>query len=245
MPVKETLEGLEQYAIDVILEREKGAKAAVLRGVLNGLSRVYKRAVQLRLSLYRNRVMRENNLGCMVISIGNLTVGGTGKTPVVELFARSLADRGRNVAVLSRGYKSQKPPLLRRVKNKMTGVTHSSPPRVVSDGKKVLLDSRKAGDEPFMLATNLKNVPVVVDKDRVKGGKYAIETFGTDTLILDDGLQYLKLRRRLDVVLVDRYAPFGNEYVLPRGTLREAPPNLKRASYIFITKCNGDSNAEL
>lgn len=243
--MKETLEGLEQYAIDVILERQKGAKAAVLRGVLNGLSRVYKRAVQLRLSLYRNRVIRENNLGCMVISIGNLTVGGTGKTPVVELFARSLADRGRNVAVLSRGYKSQKPPLLRRMKNKMTGVTHSSPPRVVSDGKKVLLDSRKAGDEPFMLATNLKNVPVVVDKDRVKGGKYAIETFGTDTLILDDGLQYLKLRRRLDVVLVDRYAPFGNEYVLPRGTLREAPPNLKRASYIFITKCNGDSNAEL
>ena len=116
--------------------------------------------------------MRENNLGCMVISIGNLTVGGTGKTPVVELFARSLADRGRNVAVLSRGYKSQKPPLLRRLKNKMTGGTHSAPPRVVSDGKNVLLDSRKAGDEPFMLATNLKNVPVVVDKDRVKGGNY-------------------------------------------------------------------------
>ena len=109
----------------------------------------------------------------------------------------------------------------------------------------MLLDSRTAGDEPYMLAHNLKDVPVVVDKDRVKAGKHAIREFGADTLLLDDGLQYLELRRRLDIVLIDRYHPFGNEYLLPRGTLREPPRNLRRASYIFITKCNGEPDDEL
>jgi tetraacyldisaccharide 4'-kinase len=243
--LKESLENLEQFAIDVILDRRKGARATVLRWMLYGLSGVYRQAVILRLFLFRNRILREHNLGCMVISIGNLTVGGTGKTPVVELFARELEKGGRRVAILSRGYKSEKPPVKHRLRAKLTGQPQSDPPRVVSDGKELLLDSRTAGDEPFMLASNLRNVPVVVDKDRVKAGRHAIEEFGTDTLLLDDGLQYLKLRHRLDIVLIDRHAPFGNEYLLPRGTLREPPSNLRRASYIFITKCDGSSNEEL
>jgi tetraacyldisaccharide 4'-kinase len=118
-------------------------------------------------------------------------------------------------------------------------------PRVVSDGKRVLLDSGTSGDEPYMLASNLRGVAVVVDKDRVKGGLHALKELGVDTLLLDDGLQYLHLKHRLDIVLVDRQAPFGNEHLLPRGTLREPPRNLRRASYIFITKCNGESNGEL
>ena len=96
-----------------------------------------------------------------------------------------------------------------------------------------------------MLATNLPGVVVLVDKDRVKSGRYAIEHFGADTLILDDGLQYLHLRHRLDIVLVDRQAPFGNEFLLPRGTLREPPRNLRRASHIFITKSGGADNTAL
>jgi len=172
-------------------------------------------------------------------------VGGTGKTPVVELFARALSDGGRKVAILSRGYKSKKPPLKERLRARFSGKLLQIPPRVVSDGKEVLLDSRYAGDEPFMLAKNLKTVPVIVDKDRVKGGLYAIKHFGVDTLLLDDGLQYLRLSHRLDVVLIDRTSPFGNERLLPRGTLREPPKNLWRASYIFITKCQGESNEEL
>src|SRR5258708_16573433 len=96
-----------------------------------------------------------------------------------------------------------------------------------------------------MLASNLKGVAVVVDKDRVKGGLHAIKTLRADTLLLDDGLQYLHLKHRLDIVLIDRQAPFGNEYLLPRGTLREPPKNLHRANYIFITKCTPDGNAEL
>jgi len=119
---------------------------------------------------------------------------------------------------------------------KMTLQEDKIPPRVVSDGQSLLLDSDQAGDEPYMLASNLKDVVVLVDKDRVKSGRYAIQRFGCDTLLLDDGFQYLALQSRLDVCLIDRNNPFGNHYLLPRGTLREPITNLKRASYIFITK---------
>jgi len=102
-----------------------------------------------------------------------------------------------------------------------------------------------AGDEPHMLASNLKDVVILVDKDRVKSGRYAIEKFGCDTLLLDDGFQYWDLRgRRHDVVLIDRQQPFGNEHLLPRGTLREPPSHLSRANTIFITKSDGQT-AEL
>lgn len=243
--MRETLERFEQFAVDVILDRRQDRRAATFRVLLSGLSRVYGSLVDFRLFLYRNRILRERNLGCLVVSIGNLTVGGTGKTPVVEKFARSLQNGGRRVAILSRGYKSVKKPLVKRVIGKIQGKNEINPPRVVSDGKQLLLDSRTAGDEPYMLAANLKDIPVVVDKDRVKSGRHAISELNVDTLILDDGLQYLKLRHRLDIVLIDRWQPFGTEKLLPRGTLREPSKNLKRASYIFVTKCNGEPNDEL
>jgi tetraacyldisaccharide 4'-kinase len=235
-------ESLEQFAIDVILERRRGFRAALLRGLLYALSFIYERLVQLRLFLYRHRIFREHTLGCLVISIGNLTVGGTGKTPIVEKFARALRAGGRRVAILSRGYKSIPRPAPRKG---FFGKKEPLPPRVVSDGKSLLLDSRTAGDEPYMLANNLKDVVVLVDKDRVKSGLFAIKELKADTLLLDDGLQYLHLKHRLDIVLIDRQAPFGNEYLLPRGTLREPPRNLRRASYIFITKSTGEPNDEL
>jgi len=238
-------EKLEQFAIDVILDRRQGVRAGMFRGFLGSMSKLYEGAVSLRLWLYRTRILRERNLGCLVVSIGNLTVGGTGKTPVVEKFARSLQDGGRRVAILSRGYKSVKQPFVKRLAGKIQGKNEIDPPRVVSDGKSLLLDSKTAGDEPYMLAANLRDIPVVVDKDRVKSGKHAIGELNCDTLILDDGLQYLRLRHRLDIVLVDRWHPFGTERLLPRGTLREPPRNLKRASYIFITKCNGEPNDDL
>ena len=239
------LDEFEQFAIEVILGKRFGKRAALLRWFLSLLSLLYRGIVQFRLWLYRKRLFREHQLGCLVISIGNLTVGGTGKTPVVEKFARALQSGGRRVAILSRGYKSKKPPLLKRLINRF-GSEQEFVPRIVSDGKSLLLDSRTAGDEPYMLASNLKDVIVLVDRDRVKSGLYAIEKMGCDTLLLDDGLQYLRLRHRLDVVLVDRQAPFGNEHLLPRGTLREPPPNLRRASYIFITKsAPGTDNSDL
>lgn len=230
------LERFERYAVDVILERKEGGRANALKFVLGVLSLLYGRAVQLRLALYRRRILRPQELGCPVVSIGNLTVGGTGKTPVAEMLARELQKRGRRVAILSRGYKSVPRPFMQRLRHKLFKHLEMFPPRVVSDGKRVLLDSRRAGDEPHMLARNLPGVCVLVDKDRVKSGLHALRHFDTDVILLDDGLQYQRLRHRLDVVLVDRQSPFGNEHLLPRGTLREPPANLRRASFIIITK---------
>jgi len=238
------LENLEEFGIDVVLGRRRGFRAGILRGVLYTLSFVYERIVQFRLYLYRKRILRERTLGCLVISIGNLTVGGTGKTPVVEKFARALQVGGRRVAILSRGYKSVPKPAKRNCFERLLS-KELEPPRVVSDGKTLQLDSLTAGDEPYMLAHNLKDVIVLVDKDRVKSGKFAIDNWKVDTLLLDDGLQYLHLKHRLDIVLIDRQAPFGNEFLLPRGTLREPPRNLRRASYIFITKNTGEPNDQL
>ena len=238
-------ENLEQFAIDVILERRRGVRAVLLRALLYALSFIYERAVQLRLFLYRKRIFREHALGCLVISIGNLTVGGTGKTPIVEKFARAMRAGGRRVAILSRGYKSVPRPAPKKWWQRLGRKKDPVPPRIVSDGKTLLLDSLTAGDEPYMLANNLKDVVVLVDKDRVKSGLFAIKELKADTLLLDDGLQYLHLKHRLDIVLIDKQAPFGNEHLLPRGTLREPPRNLRRASYIFITKSTGEPNDQL
>ncbi len=232
-------ENIEQLAIDVIMERRGGKRVAVLRTALYQASRLYRKIVETRLFLYRSRFYRQHLLGCPVISIGNLTMGGTGKTPIVEKLARELMEKGRRVAILSRGYKSVPKPFLKRLLARFTQHQSFFAPRIVSDGGALLLDSRTAGDEPFMLAKNLKKVAVLVDRDRVKSGLYAIEHLGSDILLLDDGLQYLKLRHRFDIVLIDREAPFGNEFLIPRGTLREPPEHLRRATHIIITKCNG------
>jgi len=238
-------ESVETFLLEVILEERPGTRAAIIRTILFGCSKLFQVAIKTRRFLYNVRILRDSTLGVQVIAIGNLTVGGTGKTPVVEKFARELRDQGRNVAILSRGYRSKGRPFHVWLSNKLLFRDDTTPPRVVSDGKNLLLDSEMAGDEPYMLASNLKDVVVLVDKDRVKSGRYAIERFGCDTLLLDDGFQYWKLRgRRQDIVLIDRQQPFGNERLLPRGTLREPPSHLARASTIFITKSDGNT-AEL
>jgi len=239
------IENLETFVLEVIFEERRDWKARLMRAVLFGCSKLFALGVKFRRWLYDARIIRDATLGVQVIAIGNLTVGGTGKTPVVEKFARELRDAGRNVAILSRGYPSKPKPFHEWLRDKLLLREDTSPPRVVSDGKSLLLDSEMAGDEPHMLASNLRDVVVLVDKNRVKSGRYAIEKFGCDTLLLDDGFQYWRLaRRRHDVVLVDRQAPFGNEFLLPRGTLREPPSHLARAHTIFITKSDGQT-AEL
>lgn len=241
---RKKLNAFEHYTVDVIFGRREDPAAAVYGAFLQGLSWLFSGVVQARLWLYRQRLLHDQPLGCLVVVVGNLTVGGTGKTPVVEKFARALADRGRKVAILSRGYKSKAPPLWRRWWN---ALTHASepPPRVVSDGRRVLLDSEQAGDEPYMLARNLPGVIVLVDKNRVKSGTYAIRKFGCDTLVLDDGFQYLPLKGRLNLLLVDKTNPFGNGHLLPRGVLREPVKHLKRASYIFLTKSDGRRDPDI
>lgn len=236
--VQSALNEFAQFTVDVIYDRRNGRAAEWLAGFLHGLSLLFQGIVRLRLYCYENRILRNKPLGCLVVVVGNLTVGGTGKTPVVEKFARTLQQRGRRVAILSRGYKSKKEPLPKKLWRQLTH-GDEDPPRVVSDGEKVLLDSETAGDEPFMLASNLPGVAVLCDKNRVKAGSYAIRRFGCDTLILDDGFQYLPLKGRLNLLLVDKTNPFGNQHLLPRGILREPVNHLSRADYIFLTKSDG------
>jgi tetraacyldisaccharide 4'-kinase len=241
---RDWIENAETFVLEVIFEERHDWRAKLARAILFALSKVFQVLIKIRRWLYNVRILRDKTLGVQVIAIGNLTVGGTGKTPVVEKFARELRDAGRNVAILSRGYRSKPVPLHTKILNKILLRDDQTPPRIVSDGKSLLLDSNMAGDEPYMLASNLKDVVVLVDKDRVKSGRYAIEKFGCDTLLLDDGFQYWDLRgRRHDVVLIDRQQPFGNEYMLPRGTLREPPSHLARAHTIFITKSDGNTAA--
>jgi len=238
-------ENIERYVLDVVFERRKDFGARLTSAILLAFSRLYQVVIQLRLFLWKQRIFRDYTLGCQIVSIGNLTVGGTGKTPVVEVFARALQQRGRRVAILSRGYKSAPRPLWERFLAALPPLQDQFPPKIVSDGQSLLLDSEQSGDEPYMLASNLKEVVVLVDKNRVKSGRYAIRHFGCDTLLLDDGFQYLALKSRMDVCLIDRTAPFGNHHLLPRGTLREPIANLSRAHYIFITKCTHMGAAKL
>ena len=235
-------ERLEGYLVKLIQEKgadldQPGAIVLLLR-VLKVFSFLFGIVVAIRYALYRTGVLRRYPLGIQVISVGNVTAGGTGKTPVTEIFARTLAAEGRKVAILSRGYRRKEAPWWQRVFTQVV-----EPPLVVSDGKRVLLDSATGGDEPYMLASNLPGVAVVVDRNRVKAGRYAVKCLGCNTLILDDGFQYQKLKHSIEVVLVDSTNPFGNGNLLPRGILREPVRHISRADIIFLTKCRGDVSA--
>ena len=240
MTLREIGEHIEQYFIEIIRERRKAPFDSFVKGLLFVASRFYLRAINTRIWLYDNRVIRYRAIGCLVVSIGNLTCGGTGKTPIVEIIARTLSQKGRRVAVLSRGYRSKdKRGFFEKLRKRLFSKKMEVPPRVVSDGKNLLHDSITAGDEPYMLASNLKDVAVLVDKDRVKSGLYAIDEFGTDVLILDDGFQYLRLKAHINIILVDSTSPFDNHHVLPRGLMREPIEHILRADYVFLTKSDG------
>lgn len=183
--------------------------------LLYSLSVVYGVGVRLRLLLYRAGVLRTKRVPCPVISVGNITAGGTGKTPVAIFIASILKGSGKRVAVLSRGYK-------RNGKGIET----------VSDGKDILLGPETAGDEPYLIAKRLQGVPVVVGVDRVSAALYAIERFSPDVIILDDGFQHIRLERDLNILLTDPVNGFGR-YLLPRGILREPVEGLRRASLVM------------
>lgn len=194
------------------------------------LSYIYYLVTSLRNWLYDRKIFKIKKLeDLFVICIGNITVGGTGKTPAVQYFAKKLQEQGKKVVVVSRGY---------RGKRKVD-------PLVVSDGKKILVSSKESGDEPYSHALNLK-VPVVVGRDRYKAAKLAKKVFNADTILLDDGFQHRKFFRNWDIVLVDATNPFGWRALLPKGTLREAfSSGAKRASEFIITKSDLVSEEDL
>lgn len=242
--MKSRMEEFAEWGMEVVFGRARGFRAWVMRGVLRFASFFFWILVRVRLLLFLRRIKTVHYLGTFVVSVGNITAGGTGKTPVVELLSRTLAARGRKCAILTRGYKSadlEKPQEWKDAQGRP--VKHV--PKVASDGVTRYLGPLYAGDEPFMLARNLDGVAVLVDKDRVKSGIFAIEQLGRNTLILDDGMQYLKLKHEIDIVLVDCGFPFGTGALLPRGTMREPRSSLARADYIILTKSGGQPQDEL
>ena len=201
--------------------RDEGDTPFVSPGMLLLLlSKAYGVAVRVRLSGYARHWFNVRQLPCKVISIGNITVGGTGKTPMTRYMARQVQALGLKPAIVSRGYKG----------------TAEIAGGIVSDGKRILMDSSSAGDEPYMLATGLKDIPVAVGRDRYATAMALLEICRPEVIILDDAFQHLPLARDLNVVLLDRNRPFGNAYLLPRGPLREPLSALERGDVFILTR---------
>lgn len=199
---------------------DKGPDDGPLRKMLSGASRIYSQGAEIKAALYRRGLIRQARLSRPVISIGNLTVGGTGKTPAAMAVAKLLKDMGRSPAILSRGY----------------GGSLQKKGGLVSDGKTVLLSPFEAGDEPCLMALALPSIPVVVGRNRAENGAFCINKLGSDVLLLDDGFQHLRLHRDINIVLADAGRPFGNGRILPRGPLREPASQIKRADALVLSR---------
>lgn len=189
---------------------------------LTPLSGLYGLLINRRNGLYRRGVFQSHHVDVPVISVGNLTLGGTGKTPLVLRIAQALAEQGLRVCILTRGYR-------RNSKGRV----------VVSDGTSVIAAANEAGDEALMLAeaTNGK-VAVVCDANRLAGARWATQNLKSDVIVLDDGFQHRRLARDLDIVVIDATNPWGNGHLLPAGTLREPLSGLCRANCFVITRAN-------
>jgi tetraacyldisaccharide 4'-kinase len=198
-------------------------QSKLLRGLIYLPAKIYEMAVRLRMVLYEYEYFKPQALDKVVISIGNITLGGTGKTPLVEYIAKYLVDENIDVGILSRGY--------RRRDDSQSQV-------IVSDGEKVLATVDQAGDEPWMMAQKLKGVKIVVGADRYRSGLLAEKELGCDVLILDDGYQHLSLKRDLNILVLDATDPFGGGEMVPYGKMREPIYALRRAQAIIVTRAD-------
>lgn len=211
----------QTYFIDLVHSKEvDGLFPHLIMGILYIFSLIYGLLVNIKLAGYKYGIFQKQKLDCFVISLGNVTVGGTGKTPTAQRLARDIRDMGYRVVILNRGYRA-----------KWHGEVG-----IVSDGKRLHMDAAEAGDEAYMLAKHLPEVPVLIGAERAKTGRYAMEHFEAEVAILDDGYQHWQLERDLDILLVDAVNVFGNGYILPRGTLREPISHISRADICLMTK---------
>ncbi len=202
---------VKEYYLSILSGQQKGFIAAIIKSTLSTFTLPYLAILNTRNALYKKGIVRSTRLPVKVISIGNITTGGTGKTPLVEFSVKYLSEIGKKVAVLSRGY----------------GGGNSS-----QEGDEMV------NDECLALIENLQDIPVLAGRDRVKNGVKAISDFGVDCVVLDDGFQHLRLKRDLDVVVIDALNPFGGENLIPRGSLREPLQNLERADLFIISHCD-------
>lgn len=189
----------------------------------------YRAAIGLRNALYDSGRLRVHRLPCAVISIGNLTVGGTGKSPLTSCIAALLRDSGYRVGVVSRGYRR----------------TAARAPLLVSDGRALLADALSAGDEPYLIARDNPAVPVAVGADRIEAARLLLRAASPEVIVLDDGFQHRRIARDLDLLLVDGRDPWGNGRMLPRGPLREPVASIARADACVLTRSDGRSPTSL
>ena len=194
-------------------------------GLLLAASRLFEHLVRARVDWYNKGRLKTHRLPCTVISIGNITSGGTGKTPMTMYVAQLVRRLGYKTVILSRGYKG--------AAEKTGGI--------VSNGNRLLMTPETAGDEPFMMAQFLEDIPVLVGRDRVASGRRAVTCFSPDIILMDDGFQHRRLHRDIDIVLLDATRPLGNTYLLPRGTLREPPDALNRADALVFSRYHSDN----
>ncbi|WP_302574065.1 tetraacyldisaccharide 4'-kinase [uncultured Acidaminococcus sp.] len=218
-------DAVTQYLIQLSHGEDNGILDWCVLAFLRILSVLYEAGVRLKLFCYNAGLVPRTKLDCCVISIGNITVGGTGKTPTAQKVALMIQKLGYRVVILNRGYRSHWEEKI----------------GVVSDGKKIYMTAYEAGDEAFLMAKQLPGIPVVIGKERAITGQFAVDKFKAEVIILDDGYQHWQLYRDLDVVLVDTLNMFGNGCILPRGTLREPLSNLSRAGLFLLTKCDQSS----
>lgn len=205
---------------------KEGKLVKIVLSPLCLLSFFYGLAVWARSWFYDRGIFSSHSLPGKVISVGNITMGGTGKTPFAAWLAKAAQARGFRVAFLSRGYKGNFP----------------GPYGVVSDGEKIFMDARQAGDESYLVARKLQGIPIIVGRKRCLSGKFAIAKYKSQVVILDDGFQHLGLKRDVNLLLLDAQNPFGNGWLFPRGSLREPLSQVKRADAVILTKCDQSDN---
>lgn len=211
---------IKKFFIEIIYGKRCDAIAKLFLVPLFFFSQVYRFILLLRHVLYVCRIFRVKSLPCRVISVGNITLGGAGKSPLVAFLSEQLKKKGYGVVVLSRGYK-------REGENQID---------IVSDEQRILLSPSHAGDEPYMLAKKLKGIPVVVGKNRHCAGKLAVDKFRPDVLILDDGFQHVQLKRDMNILLIDSTQGAGGYRLFPMGVLREPLKGMKRSDIVLFTK---------
>lgn len=224
---KKALEGLRNY-LESISKTDGPAALLGIETVLHVISILYGAVMAIRARLYKIGLLPSRVLPCRVVAIGNITAGGTGKTPMTICVAQAIQRLGYRVVVISRGYKGRM---------ERTG-------GIVSDGRTVFHGPDGTGDEPYLMATSLADIPVVVGSDRYQAGMLAMRRFAPDVVVLDDAFQHLRLKRDLDLVLLDQRAPLGNGRLIPRGRLREPLSALRRAHALVFTRCDAAAPAQ-
>ena len=220
---------MEEWFDTVIVKQAPGIGPALARAALFPLSITYGAAIEFYKLLFRMGVLRTVRLPCRVVSVGNLTMGGVGKTVAVQALATALEDAGYRCAILSYGFRAE----------------HEGPYGIVSDRSQALMSAREAGDEAFLLAASLPGVPVLIGKRRPVSGKVALERFQPDVIVLDDAFQHWRLYRDIDLVLLDARDPLGNGRLFPAGLLRESPRSLGRATACILTRADRCTDVEI